>query len=62
MGQQLDVKKVWQLTMPVLPSGRIYETMSLALPLTGANDGKNWEGSPTASEGGRTTPLALSFA
>jgi hypothetical protein len=33
------LKPMWQLTTPVVLSGRRYETISLALPLTGDNDG-----------------------
>jgi len=52
------VKIVGQLTTPVMPSGRRYETISIALLFTGDKVGWYWDGNPTAFDGERKTPLA----
>ena len=54
------MKIVGQLTTPVTPSGRRYETISLALLFTGDKVGWYWDGNPTAFDGERVAPFARS--
>lgn len=55
------VKIIEQLTTPVMPSGRTYETISIALLFTGDKVGWYWDGNPTAFDGESMAPLARSL-